>query len=272
MLWQQRLGHISFRRLSEMHRFVKGIPQFKLPTELEECPICLAAKLCKTPKGTETTIRATACNQGLSINFGFMVQKSRNSVRHNTLVGLNGETCNVLLTDHFSGRVFRSAFAMKAPPVDWINSWLARNSPQCSDKYFRMDGGGELGKCRDIHRTFANFGYAMELTGPDSSTEIDLGNVRIRRSAMLFAPCFPVRTSNQTSGRTRSTITSVSTILSLMAIDLQARTRCVVLRFQILRSSERLGAASTFAQRLLDMAALFPTPASGFSSDTRAPC
>jgi hypothetical protein len=50
-----------------------------------------------------------------------------------------------------------------------------------------------------------------------------------------------------------------------MAIDLQARTRCVVIRFQILRSSKRLGAASTFAQRLLDVAALFPTPVSGFS-------
>jgi hypothetical protein len=46
---------------------------------------------------------------------------------------------------------------------------LASNSPQCTDKYVRMDGGGELGKCRDIHRTFANFGYAVELTGPDAS-------------------------------------------------------------------------------------------------------
>jgi len=26
MLWHQRLGHINFRRLSEMHRFVKGMP------------------------------------------------------------------------------------------------------------------------------------------------------------------------------------------------------------------------------------------------------
>ncbi|KAI2492435.1 hypothetical protein MHU86_22115 [Fragilaria crotonensis] len=95
MLWHQRLGHINFRRLSEMHRFVKGMPQFKLPTELEECPICLAAKLRKTPKGTGTTMRATTCNQGLSIDFGFMVQKSRDSIRHNTLVGLNGETCYV---------------------------------------------------------------------------------------------------------------------------------------------------------------------------------
>ena len=169
MLWHQRLGHINFRRLSEMHRFVKGMPQFQIPTELEGCPICLAAKLRKAPKGIGTTMRATACNQGLSIDFGFMVQKSRDSARHNTLVGLNGETCYVLLTDHFSGRIFGRAFATKAPPVDWINSWLASNSPQCPDKYVRMDGGGELGKCRDIHRTFANFGYAVELTGPDSS-------------------------------------------------------------------------------------------------------
>jgi hypothetical protein len=169
MLWHQRLGHINFRRLSEMHRFVKGMPQFTIPTEIEECPICLASKLRKAPSGKTTTMRATTCNQGLSIDFGFMVQKSRASARHNNLVGLNGETCYVLLTDHHSGRIFGKAFATKAPPVDWINNWLASNAPQCPDKYVRMDGGGELGKCRDIHRTFANFGYAVELTGPDSS-------------------------------------------------------------------------------------------------------
>ena len=45
MLWHQRLRHLNFRRLSEMHRFVKGMPEFKIPTELEGCPICLAAKL-----------------------------------------------------------------------------------------------------------------------------------------------------------------------------------------------------------------------------------
>jgi hypothetical protein len=29
--------------------------------------------------------------------------------------------------------------------------------------------GGELGKCREIHDTFGNFGYQVQLTGPDSS-------------------------------------------------------------------------------------------------------
>ncbi|KAI2495082.1 hypothetical protein MHU86_19437 [Fragilaria crotonensis] len=129
MLWHQRLGHINFRRLSEMHRFVKGMPQFKIPSEIEGCPICLAAKLRKAPAGTKTTMRATECYQGVSIDFGFMVQKSRDSERHNNLVGLNGETCYVLLTDHYSGRLFGRAFATKAPPIEWINSWLASNAP-----------------------------------------------------------------------------------------------------------------------------------------------
>jgi hypothetical protein len=147
MLWHQRLGHINFRQLSEMHRFVKGMPKFKIPTELKGCPICLATKLRKAPAETATMMRATTCHQGLLIDFGFMVQKSRDSAQHSTLVGLNGDTCYVLLTDHFSGRIFGRAFATKAPPVDWINSCLASNAPQCPDKYVRMDGGGKLGKC-----------------------------------------------------------------------------------------------------------------------------
>jgi hypothetical protein len=32
-----------------------------------------------------------------------------------------------------------------------------------------MDGGGEFGKCHNIHHTFAKFGYAMEPTSPDLS-------------------------------------------------------------------------------------------------------
>jgi hypothetical protein len=61
-----------------MHRFVKGMPECTLPNELEACPVRLAAKLCKQPVGTTTTMRSTVCNQGISIDFGFMVQRSKN--------------------------------------------------------------------------------------------------------------------------------------------------------------------------------------------------
>ena len=156
MLWHQRLGHLNFRRLSTMHRFVKGMPEFTLPNALEECPVFLAAKLRKQPSGTSTIMRSEVCNQGISIDFGFMVQKSRDTKRHHNLIGLNGETCYALITDHFSGRLYGRSFASKAPPINWINNWLANNAPNCPNKYVRMDGGGELGKSREVHQTFAN--------------------------------------------------------------------------------------------------------------------
>jgi hypothetical protein len=91
-----------------------------------------------------------------------MVLKCRDSNRHCNLVCINGETCYVLLTDHYNGHLFGRAFAMKAPADDWLNNWLANNAPQYPNKYVRMNGGGELGKCREIHRTFPNFGYSVE--------------------------------------------------------------------------------------------------------------
>ena len=169
MLWHQRLGHLNFRRLSELHRHTRGLPALSLPGTIDNCAVCLAAKLRKTPRGSASIMVATVCLQGLSIDFAFMVQRSSDPKRFDNLVGLNGETCYVLITDHYSGRIFGRAFATKAPPVDWLNRWLANNAPDCPDKYVRMDGGGELGKCHEIRDTFTNFGYQVQLTGPDSS-------------------------------------------------------------------------------------------------------
>ena len=147
-----------------MHRSVKGMPEFTIPDALDECPICLAAKLRKQPSGLAATMHSTVCNQGISIDFGFMVQQSSDKKRQHNLVGFNGETCYALIPDHFSGRLYGRAFATKAPPVDWLNNWLANDAPYCPNKYMRMDGGGELGKSRGVHQTFSNFGYSVELT------------------------------------------------------------------------------------------------------------
>ena len=115
MLWHQRLGHLNFRRLSTMHRFVKGMPEFTLPIALKECHICLSAKLRKEPGGTASSMKSMMCNQGISIDFGFMVQNSKNSERRHNLIGMSGETCYAMITDHYSGRLYGRAFASKAP-------------------------------------------------------------------------------------------------------------------------------------------------------------
>lgn len=75
ILWHQRLGHIHSRRIAKMHRHADGIPKVPIATELDTCPICAQAKLRKVARGKEDSRRATQCYQGLSIDFGFMVQR-----------------------------------------------------------------------------------------------------------------------------------------------------------------------------------------------------
>ena len=148
MLWHQRLGHLNFRQLSELHKHARGLSALSLlDAVVDECAVCMASKLRKTPCGhTNTMTATTCCLQGLGIDFAFMVQKSSDSKRFDNLVG----TCFVLTTDHFSGRLVGCAFATKAPPVNWFRHWLENNAPACANKYERIDGGGELGCCREI--------------------------------------------------------------------------------------------------------------------------
>ncbi|KAI2512847.1 hypothetical protein MHU86_1636 [Fragilaria crotonensis] len=168
------------------------MPALSLPHTIDECAVCMSSKLRKTSRGHANTMTATECLQGLGIDFAFMVQKSADSKRFDNFVGHNGKTCYVLITeDHFSGRLIGRAFATKAPPVDWLNQWLANNAPACTGKYVRMDGGGELGRCREILDTFANFVLA---TKPSSlvrtpPTRMAPANVPIRLSVMPCVPC-----------------------------------------------------------------------------------
>jgi hypothetical protein len=78
-LWHQRLGHIHSRRVSKMHKHADGIFPVPIATELDTCPVCAHAKLRKAASGMESTrTRATQPGQGIGVNFGFMVQKSKN--------------------------------------------------------------------------------------------------------------------------------------------------------------------------------------------------
>ena len=163
---------MHFRRIPQVFRHAIGVPS--LPTSKfgdEHCPICDASKLSKAACGQADSRHATVCNQGLSIDTGFIVQKSNNSARMERLTGLHGETCYVLITDHFSGALYGGTFATKAPPVDYINRWLAKHGrgKDVANKYVRMDLGGDLGKSTDIRNHFEEAGYVVEPTAPDSS-------------------------------------------------------------------------------------------------------
>jgi len=59
-----------------MHCYAKGVPILPIPTDLDSCPVCLASKLHHASCSKTDMQHATHCYQGLSIDFGFLVQCS----------------------------------------------------------------------------------------------------------------------------------------------------------------------------------------------------
>jgi len=156
-----------------MHKFAIGVPSVPMDTDLDHCPIwcCIRVKLHKSACGHNSSKQATQCFQGISIDFGFMVQRSSNSEQIHQLTGLHGETCYCLITDHYSGMLHGTVFCSKAPPIEFLNTWLAQYGlpNSVADKYVHFDLGGELGHCMDIVKLFQQAGYAIKPTAPDSS-------------------------------------------------------------------------------------------------------
>ena len=78
MLWHQRLGHMNLRGISDLHKSVNGIPIIKHHCLLDNCPSCLSSKLRRVPAGdTCLSNDAHVVGQGLSLNWAFLVQKSK---------------------------------------------------------------------------------------------------------------------------------------------------------------------------------------------------
>ena len=170
VLWHQRLGHLSSRYVHDLYKAVDGVPQTRIADDLEKCPVCLQAKLQRANRGKENSRKATVCNQGISIDFGFVVQASNDTDRYKRLVGLHGETCYCLIADHYSQTLYGQCFRSKAPPLGFLRKWLATHSPgpDVKDKYVRMDQG-EL-CCREVFDLFDEYGYDIQITGASSST------------------------------------------------------------------------------------------------------
>jgi len=174
ILWHQRLGHIHSRRVSDTHRYATGVPAVPIATELDKCPVCAHAKLQKAARGTNDSRKADRCYQGISIDYGIIVQKSSaDSGRVKRLQGLHGETCYCLIVDHHSGTVFGECFTTKAPPLDFLDRWLRLYGlpHDVEHKYVRMDLGGELGANPAIRELFNKAGYQVEPTAPMSSNQ-----------------------------------------------------------------------------------------------------
>eukprot|EP00980_Cylindrotheca_fusiformis_P004427 scaffold946_cov73-Cylindrotheca_fusiformis.AAC.2 len=194
LLWhQERLGHPSDDHyLYNSHKFIDGVPKFKHKDNiLEKCPTCIRAKLKKQPAGPNSTRVATQPYQGLSVDFSFAGMKLKNAERAKDFVGVKGETCWILITDHFSRMKHGATRVSKASPIEWIQDFLRTHSPKCANKYVILDQGGELYRNPEVVRIFKKAQYEVYPTGADASNQngpVERGHLTVADHirAMLF--------------------------------------------------------------------------------------
>jgi hypothetical protein len=86
-------------------------------------------------------------------------------------MGVNGETCWILVTDHFTRAVFGDTRVSKASPLEWLRSFLHRHSPQCDGKYVYLYQGEELYANPAVRGLFQQFSYDVRATGADASNQ-----------------------------------------------------------------------------------------------------
>jgi len=105
LLWHQRLAHCGDEQLCRAHMFNDGVPEIRLGKDsaldskdsaLDSCPVCLAANMKSRNRGDGETRTATEPGQGLSLDFSFAGQHSKNAtnpeqMRINDYMGIHGK-------------------------------------------------------------------------------------------------------------------------------------------------------------------------------------
>jgi hypothetical protein len=80
---------------------VKGIPKITTPSDIDTCPTFFMANIRRAERGShDTRQHATLAGQGISMEWGFVYQRSKNLERYEKLSGINSENAYLIITDH----------------------------------------------------------------------------------------------------------------------------------------------------------------------------
>jgi hypothetical protein len=177
VLWHQRLGHMHFPKLSELHTQVDGIPKIVLPIYIDGCPSFWVCKIHCTNGGPADTHKdATAVDQGISMGWGFIFQHSKTKGRYDKLSGWNGEMAYLIIADHFSGYPWGLAADRNAPPLAWLNRRFAQYVPTLFKFcYCSLDQGGELANNKEIQAILAYHRYTSWQNAPGERPHLTIG-------------------------------------------------------------------------------------------------
>ena len=132
---------------------------------LEQCETCIMArtKMRGRNQSTDTTRRVILPCVGISLDFGFICQKSKNADREEEVTRDESNGACLLLYDHKTPYLSGIATTNKVVPIKWMRSWLSNNAPNSNiynDMYVRMDLG-ECGNKGEVRTLWREYGYTI---------------------------------------------------------------------------------------------------------------
>ena len=178
MLWHQRLIQMSPQTIQNAHKFVDGVPNLSKFSfdDINQCPTCIDTNLRKnTPKKRSLSESVSCPYQGLFIDMAYsgrvsydkegkVVESSREDIE-----GLSGESAWLLITDAQTKSIHGDARTSKAPPLEYLKSFLEEYTSNVSNKFAVLDQGGKLWGCSKIQNLFCKYKYQIFPTGSDLS-------------------------------------------------------------------------------------------------------
>ncbi|GFH55451.1 hypothetical protein CTEN210_11927 [Chaetoceros tenuissimus] len=174
-LWHHRLCHMGNAQLSNLWKYVDGVPRIPRPHPLMSCSSCMGAKIRKNGKPvSQFHLIEAICNdpnghffQHVFADRGFIVQKSKNLERYKRLCAYNGDNNYLCIECVWSTYVFLYTSDNKEMPLLWLEWLLSKYAPRdIKEKTFRMDGEGDNDA---LCKLFQSRGYHLESTGGNNS-------------------------------------------------------------------------------------------------------
>ena len=170
IVWHKRLTHDHDRSLSDLHKAATGVPKLQPRQDLDKCDTCLACKIRKNNKSYDSSRHETFPFQGISMDWSFIFQKSKNKERYERLKSLMGNTAYLIIGDHLTPYLDGFCAGDKNPPMEWLNKWLSLNKPKnVTGHYVRVDLGGELARNPGFRTLMGRWGYDIEPTSREAS-------------------------------------------------------------------------------------------------------
>ena len=127
-LWHHCTNHLHTRGLSQLHKAATGVPKIKDSLDADHCDICLSCKARRSNKQHGNVSRATVPFAGISMDWGFICQKSKNKSHTASLTSRDRNRAYLIISDHTTPYLNGIYCGGKEAPIEYLNAWLQINN------------------------------------------------------------------------------------------------------------------------------------------------